>query len=152
MENHWIDENGKNLDSRAMKAFRIIGMVFVGLIFAALFALVFGFLVKWLWNFLMPDLFGLKEITYWQAFTIVILSKLIFGTFGHKNYDRHYGQPRYFKKWHDRYHGSEDEPWNRKSKNREIYKRFWQKEGKAAFQDYLMKNTKKGEERLNKEE
>ena len=58
------------------KALRVVGMVFVGLVFALLFALVFGFLVKWLWNWLMPAVFGFKEITYWQAFAMVVLAKL----------------------------------------------------------------------------
>ena len=41
-----------------------------------------------LWNWLMPDLFGLKEITYWQGWGLVLLSHLLFKT-GHS----HYGPP-----------------------------------------------------------
>ncbi len=36
-------------------------------------------LVQCLWNWLLPDIFGLKEISYWQAFGLFILAKLLFG-------------------------------------------------------------------------
>lgn len=39
----------------------------------------FGFIVMSLWNWLMPSLFGLHAITYWQAFGILILSRILFG-------------------------------------------------------------------------
>lgn len=35
--------------------------------------------VQCLWNWLLPDIFGLKEITYWQAFGLFVLAKLLFG-------------------------------------------------------------------------
>ena len=50
-------------------------------LFAVLFLVVFGFFVKGLWNWLMPPLFGLHLITYWQALGILILSKVLFGGF-----------------------------------------------------------------------
>jgi hypothetical protein len=38
-----------------------------------------GFVVMGLWNWLMPALFGLKVIGYWQAVGLLILSKILFG-------------------------------------------------------------------------
>jgi hypothetical protein len=64
---------------RVPKWLRIVGMVVGGLAAAVAIGLVFGIFVRELWNWLMPDLFGLKTITYWQAFGIVILGQLIFG-------------------------------------------------------------------------
>jgi hypothetical protein len=52
--------------------------------FAAILAvavLVFGFVVTHLWNYVMPSLFGLHMITFWQAVALVILGKLLFGGF-----------------------------------------------------------------------
>jgi len=66
----------------------IIGWFIIGLGFAGLFALVFGLVVKWLWHMLMPAVFGLSEITFWQAFGVVILAKLLFGGFSPRRYDR----------------------------------------------------------------
>ncbi len=38
-----------------------------------------GFLFMLLWNGLMPGLFGLRAIGYWQALGILILSRILFG-------------------------------------------------------------------------
>lgn len=32
----------------------------------------------WLWNWVMPTIFGLTKITFWQAFGINLLSSLLF--------------------------------------------------------------------------
>ena len=44
-------------------------------------AFLLGFVVMHLWNWLMPLLFGLSVITYYQALGILILSKILFGGF-----------------------------------------------------------------------
>ena len=55
----------------------IIGMVIGGLALAVLFAFLFGWVVMLLWNWLMPDIFGLTEITYWQGWGLVLLSHIL---------------------------------------------------------------------------
>jgi hypothetical protein len=42
---------------------------------------VFGFVVTHLWNYLMPGLFGLRTITFWQAVGLMILGRMLFGGF-----------------------------------------------------------------------
>jgi hypothetical protein len=42
---------------------------------------VFGFVVSHLWNYLMPGLFGLHAITFWQAVGLMLLGRLLFGGF-----------------------------------------------------------------------
>jgi hypothetical protein len=39
----------------------------------------FGFIVKGLWNGLMPSIFGWHSITFWQAVGLLLLSKILFG-------------------------------------------------------------------------
>ena len=34
---------------------------------------------QWLWNITMPQVFDLKEITFWQAFRILLLAGFLFG-------------------------------------------------------------------------
>ena len=34
-----------------------------------------------LWNWLMPEIFGLKAITFWQAWGIIFLSGILFKDF-----------------------------------------------------------------------
>jgi len=132
--------------SRAGKVLRIIGMVFVGVIFAVLFALVFGFFVKWLWNFLMPDLFGLTRITYLQAFAMVVLAKLLFGGFGchHPKHPPMHHHP--FEKWHDRFRCHGSEPWDIKGNHYKYFNRYWQEEGKEAFDAFIKKAQEKENE------
>jgi len=49
----------------------------------ALFVWLFGELVKYLWNWLLPPLFGLHMITFWQALGLLLLSRILFGSWGH---------------------------------------------------------------------
>lgn len=48
-------------------------------VFAIVAAFLFGFVVMGLWNWLMPELFGLKAIGYWQAWGLLVLSWILFG-------------------------------------------------------------------------
>ncbi len=48
-----------------------------------LFTFIGGEVVKLLWNWLLPPLFGWKEITFWQAFGLLALCRILFGGFGH---------------------------------------------------------------------
>jgi hypothetical protein len=43
-----------------------------------------GWVVMSLWNWLLPELFGIREIGYLQAMGVLLLSKILFGGFrGH---------------------------------------------------------------------
>jgi hypothetical protein len=35
-------------------------------------------ILQWLWNITIPELFGSKEIRYWQAFRLIIICKILF--------------------------------------------------------------------------
>lgn len=51
-------------------------------ILGVLLLFLLGFLVMKLWNWLMPEIFDLKEISYWQAWGLLILSSILFKDFG----------------------------------------------------------------------
>ena len=63
-----------------MNKFRVFKGIKI-LFFVVLATFVFGFLVQGLWNWLMPALFGLHTISFWQAFGLFLLSKILFGGF-----------------------------------------------------------------------
>jgi hypothetical protein len=63
-----------------MKRHRGLKMIGIGILVIALFFLL-GYVVMALWNWLMPPIFGLHTITYWQAYGLLILSKILFGGF-----------------------------------------------------------------------
>lgn len=41
-----------------------------------------GFVVMYLWNWLLPPLFDWPQVTFWQALGILALSRILFGGFG----------------------------------------------------------------------
>ena len=48
---------------------------------AVLFVTLFGFIVKWLWNWLLPAIFtGAHLITFWQALGLLLLTRILFGS------------------------------------------------------------------------
>ena len=53
----------------------IVAMVIFGAIAITGLIILFGFVIMWLWNWLMPEVFGLPPITYWQAIGLFILFK-----------------------------------------------------------------------------
>lgn len=52
----------------------ILGMV--------IFVAIGGTVVRELWNWLAPSLFGFKVITFWQALGLLALCRILFGGFG----------------------------------------------------------------------
>jgi len=47
-----------------------------------LFFAIGGELVRLLWNWLLPPLFGWPEVTFWQALGLLVLCRMLFGGFG----------------------------------------------------------------------
>jgi hypothetical protein len=47
-----------------------------------LFVAIGGGLVQLLWNWLLPPLFGWREISFWQALGLLALCRILFGGWG----------------------------------------------------------------------
>lgn len=54
-------------------------VVLVGM---AVFIAIGGELVRLLWNWLLPTLFGWRQITFWQALGLLALCRILFGGTG----------------------------------------------------------------------
>ena len=52
-------------------------------LFAVVFAGAMGLATAWLWNALMPVLFGLPAISFWQALGLLVLSRLLLARAGY---------------------------------------------------------------------
>lgn len=61
---------------------KMIWMVPLGILGMALFAFIGGEIVMRLWNWLAPSLFGWRQITFWEAFGILALCRILFGGHG----------------------------------------------------------------------
>jgi hypothetical protein len=129
---------------------KCIGMGILGVLgFTALMVLI-GFAIVWLWNCIMPSLFNLPEITFWQAIGLAILARLIIGA-SHGGWHR-----KFHRKWKHT-HGhcdcndsccSSSHSVNRKnekcgcsndagSNKWAHYDKFWEEEGEKYFNDYV---------------
>jgi hypothetical protein len=75
-----------------------VGMIFGGLALFAVIALVFGLFVMLLWNWLMPEIFGLRALSYWQAWGLVVLAHILFKSPGRGRHG-----PPWRARLHDRY-------------------------------------------------
>lgn len=61
-----------------------------------------GWVVTGLWNWLIPSVFGLHTIGFWQALGLLVLARILFGGFrggqGHR-----FGRRRMMKQWAERW-------------------------------------------------
>ena len=74
----------KEGEVRAMRAWKVAKMAAM----VVLAVTVFGWVTKELWNWLMPSIFGLRMVTFWQAIGLVLLGKMLFGGFHKHGYGR----------------------------------------------------------------
>lgn len=61
---------------------KMIFIVPLAILGMALFAFIGGELVLHLWNWLLPSLFGWRQLTFWQALGLLALCRILFGGFG----------------------------------------------------------------------
>jgi hypothetical protein len=65
-----------------MRKRKWIAIIFLAPLGIALFIWIGGELVLHLWNWLVPTLFGWRQITFWQAFGLLALCRILFGGLG----------------------------------------------------------------------
>ena len=113
---------------------RMMMMIFGGFFLVIIMALIFGFLLKFLWNVTIAELFGISAITYWQAIGLFILAKFFFG-FGHGGGFQHHDHKKNRDKWQQWWGpGPED---NKGPEDDAMLQKYWQEEGRQAYADYL---------------
>lgn len=59
------------------------------------FLLAAGGVVMLLWNWLIPEIFGLRTITYFQALGLFLLGRILFGNFGFGNKKPPFVKPKF---------------------------------------------------------
>ena len=63
------------------------------------FTFIGGQIVRLLWNWLLPPLFGWREVTFWQALGLLALCRILFGGFGHGGPSRSGMRRRMAERW-----------------------------------------------------
>jgi hypothetical protein len=64
-----------------------------------LFVAIGGELVLHLWNWLLPPLFGFREVTFWQALGLLALCRILFGGLGCHGSGRSNYRRRMAERW-----------------------------------------------------
>lgn len=82
-----------------MRAKRIARMILIGILAITVFIFVGGTVVRLLWNWLLPPLFGWHLITFWQAVALLALCRLLFGRFGPGPHRRGNFRRRMAERW-----------------------------------------------------
>ncbi len=61
---------------------KLIWIAPLAILAMAAFVWIGGELVMRLWNWLLPELFGWRTITFWQALGLLLLCRILFGSMG----------------------------------------------------------------------
>lgn len=85
MENGWVKRNK--------------WIFFVAPLALVAFIWVGGEVVMHLWNWLLPALFGVRTINFWQALGLLVLSRILFGGCGGPGSHRCKSQPPTGERW-----------------------------------------------------
>ncbi len=78
---------------------RMIWIAPLGILAMAAFTFLGGEIVKLLWNWLLPPLFGWRLITFWQAVGLLALSRILFGRWGGRGFPRYGFRGRIRERW-----------------------------------------------------
>jgi hypothetical protein len=89
-----------------------------GVLIAVALVLVFGSVFMLLWNALLPELFAVHPVTYWQSVGLLLLARILTGGLGHGRGGRgHFGR------------GPGMPPWKE-------YDAWWQEVGEKSFSQH----------------
>jgi hypothetical protein len=104
----------------------IAGLIILAIIGITGLAILFGFIIMWLWNWLMPELFGLPTLSYWKAVGLFILLKLLLGGCGSSSSK----SSKKSKKECKSDSKSDFSKWK-------YYDKFWKEEGDEIYKQYV---------------
>jgi hypothetical protein len=117
------------LSDPRQRAMRFVLHILIGIAIACVLVFLFGSAVMYLWNTVMPPLFSVGQLTFWRAIGLLLLARILVGSF------RGHGGPRH------RFGGRS---WGRCDSPRQ-YEDWWREVGEQSFRDYAAQHG--GDER-----
>lgn len=85
-----------NYPSRKYNPLKIL---FFGVVFIIL-AAAMSAVVMLLWNAILPEVAGVKPLTFWKAAGLLLLAKILFSGFGGRRFGRKRSKPNHWRnKW-----------------------------------------------------
>ena len=79
-----LGEGARLLQEAAVETSTLVGGA-IGILIALLLIALLVVVFRWLWNTTMPEVFGARSLTFWQALKILLLAGILFG--GHRVVD-----------------------------------------------------------------
>ena len=133
-------------DPRLRKAQKFGVYTVLGLGAFVIFGTLFGWLIQWLWNATLTEMFGWSSITFWQAIGLFVLAKLFFGFGAGSSSSGRSGRGRRRRK-------SPGEPASETQSEvaglsrDDAFVRFWQEQGRDAYAEFRAASGADGETR-----
>ena len=81
------------------KVKRLIWIAPLAIVGMLLFVFIGGEIVLHLWNWLLPPLFGWRQITFWQALGLLVLCRILFGGVSGRGFRRSNSGRRMAERW-----------------------------------------------------
>jgi hypothetical protein len=78
---------------------RLIFIAPLAIVGMLVFTFIGGEIVLQLWNWLLPSLFGWRQVTFWQALGLLALCRILFGGFGFHGSGRSDYRRRMAERW-----------------------------------------------------
>jgi len=125
----------RNVSDYVTKGVKIIAFV----LFIIGLTLLVAYFFMLLWNWLIPGLFNVPTIGYWQAMGLLVLAKIIFGFGGGK------GPGKSSKRSKGKHKGKSCSTLRKDFSEWKHYDQFWKEEGEALFKNYVERQKSNGE-------
>ena len=148
-------------DPKLLTAQRVVFWAVIGLAGVAVFGMLFGLIIQFLWNATVAEMFGIAQMSFWQAVGVFILAKILFGFGGGSSGSSRSGKSakRRSKKTGDRADEAEsttaaadDERDFDAMADETAFRAFWQAEGKSAFEAYQQRRESADDESESKDQ
>lgn len=112
---------------------KVVKVIFIAIL-AVVFLLLFSYGFMYLWNWLMPDVFGINKVTYWQAVGILVMTKIIFGGFGDHDSGKKKKKSKKCRPRKSSQLKTDFTKWKH-------YENFWKEEGEQAYNEYVARKN-----------
>ena len=122
-------------DPKIRKAQKFALWTCVGLFGAVAFGLLVGFLIQFLWNATLADMFGFPALSFWQAIGLFVLAKLFFGFGGGGGSSRNRKKRKKTKGIDDQGPCVEPEG-DTELADDETFRNYWREEGRESYDAY----------------
>ncbi|HZG01515.1 MAG TPA: hypothetical protein VEY71_10955 [Chitinophagales bacterium] len=117
-----MNDNDVSKRYQTMMGIRFIKGIIIALVAAAFFALVV-FALMYCWNYVMPGVFGLPMISFWQALALFIVSKILLWN-NWRGGRRNWGPPQHVREmWANR---TGPRMQNMTPEEKERIKKYWE--------------------------